>query len=89
VQDLAERFAMLVAFVFVVGEDCVSVGALAPSGALVRECGRIFAAEVLVDAVKHTFLAKFNDIRPGVYREFFRRAPARPRDAYLLTLCFS
>jgi hypothetical protein len=28
-----------------------------------------------VDVLKHSSLAKFNDIRPGVYREFFRYLP--------------
>lgn len=77
-QDLAERFTLIVALLFVVGEELVSSGAV--EAALVWQCCRIYATEILVDVVKHSAMAKFNDIRPGIYREFFRcvfRGPCR------------
>lgn len=71
-QDLAERFALVVSLVFVIGEDLLSTGSLQPSPAMVWACARIFACEVMVDILKHTALSKFNSIRPPTYREFFR-----------------
>lgn len=71
-QDLEERFTLFVALVFVVAEDVLSTGQLSLDLKLVRECLKIFLCEILVDILKHVTLAKFNNIRPGTYREFFR-----------------
>ena len=74
-QDLAERFTLIVALLFVIGEErAASSSFAAGDGQLVRECIKIFATEILVDVLKHSSLAKFNDVRPGMYREFFRCA---------------
>jgi len=32
----------------------------------------VFLCEVLVDVIKHSFLAKFNEIKPGAYSEFLQ-----------------
>ncbi|KAG0559333.1 hypothetical protein KC19_10G097500 [Ceratodon purpureus] len=34
--------------------------------------GMVFLCEVLVDVIKHSFLAKFNEIKPGAYSEFLQ-----------------
>eukprot|EP00891_Asterochloris_glomerata_P007670 jgi/Astpho2/7670/Aster-02552 len=39
---------------------------------LLRRCAYVFAAEVVIDIIKHAVLGKFNEIRPGVYREFMK-----------------
>ena len=69
---MIERFTLLVALAFVLGEEQAAHSSFAGEGYLVWECGKIFATEVLVDMLKHSALAKFNDVRPGMYREFFR-----------------
>jgi hypothetical protein len=69
-QDLAERFTLGVALAFVLGEELMSSGIIEQD--LVWQCCKILAFEVIVDVVKHSAMAKFNDIRPGIYREFFR-----------------
>jgi hypothetical protein len=55
---------------FVLGEELISSGNVEQN--LVWQCCNILAFEVIVDVVKHSAMAKFNDIRPGIYREFFR-----------------
>jgi hypothetical protein len=67
---LAERFTLGVALTFVLGEELISSGAVEQN--LMWQCCKILATEVVVDVVKHSAMAKFNDIRPGIYREFFR-----------------
>lgn len=73
-QDLEERFTLFVALAFVVAEDLLSTGQLLVDGSMVWECVKIFLCEILVDILKHVTLAKFNNVRPGTYREFFRYA---------------
>ena len=49
-------------------------------------CGsaaKFFIAEVCIDIIKHAVLGKFNEIRPGVYREFLKVS------ALPLALCFA
>ena len=43
-----------------------------PNAGLLWQCGQILAAEVAIDVLKHAVLGRFNEIRPGVYREFMR-----------------
>ena len=43
-----------------------------PNQDLLWQCGQIFAAEVAIDVAKHAVVGKFNEIRPGVYREFMK-----------------
>jgi hypothetical protein len=71
-QDLEERFTLFVALAFVIAEDLLSTGQMLLDWAIVRECVKIFLCEILVDVLKHVTLAKFNNVRPGTYREFFR-----------------
>jgi hypothetical protein len=71
-QDIVERCHLLVVLAFVVVEDVSNSGGWAPAGATLWECGRIFVWEVVIDVVKHAVLGKFNDIRPGIHREYMR-----------------
>lgn len=43
-----------------------------PNQDLLWQCGQIFLAEVTIDVAKHAVVGKFNEIRPGVYREFMK-----------------
>ena len=43
-----------------------------PNAELLRRCTYVFAAEMVIDVIKHAVLGKFNEIRPGVYREFMK-----------------
>ena len=43
-----------------------------PNVELLRRCAYVFAAEMVIDVIKHAVLGKFNEIRPGVYREFMK-----------------
>ncbi len=36
------------------------------------ESARILGAEVVIDVLKHAVLGKFNDMRPGIYREYMK-----------------
>ncbi len=47
-------------------------GSPRPSPELLRRCGYIFGAEILIDITKHAVLSKLNDIRPAVYQRFMR-----------------
>jgi hypothetical protein len=37
---------------------------------LPQNASLVFMCEVLIDAIKHSFLAKFNEIKPVAYSEF-------------------
>ena len=39
---------------------------------VVQNAGMVFLCEILVDVIKHSFLAKFNEIKPGAYSEFLQ-----------------
>lgn len=71
-QDIVERFHLLVVLSFVVAEDVSNSGSWLPAGTTVLECARIFGWEIVIDITKHAVLGKFNDIRPGIYREYTR-----------------
>ncbi|KAI3435954.1 hypothetical protein D9Q98_002012 [Chlorella vulgaris] len=71
-QDVVERFHLLLVLAFVVVEEMGNSGARTPNPVLLAGCVRIYAGEVVIDIIKHAVLGKFNEIRPGVYREFMR-----------------
>lgn len=72
-QDMTERFHIFVCVVFVAMEMALRTGFhLAQVDKVVSLGLTIFAAEVLVDVIKHSVLGKFNQIRPGVYSEFLK-----------------
>ena len=57
---------------FVVAEEMSNAERATPSSSLLWQCCQILAAEVAIDVLKHAVLGRFNEIRPGVYREFMR-----------------
>ena len=71
-QDVVERCHLALALAFVVVEAAADarVGGTASARALLHRCVGVLAAELAIDVVKHAVLARFNDVRPGVYREF-------------------
>ena len=71
-KDIVERFHLLVVLAFVAAEDAANGGGWLPAPPTLFECARIFGWEVAIDITKHAVLGKFNDIRPGVYREYAR-----------------
>jgi hypothetical protein len=80
-QDAVERFHLLVVLAFVLAEEAGggaggggAGGAGAAPGArrALRQCAYVLLAEAVIDVAKHAVLGKFNEVRPGVYREFTR-----------------
>lgn len=69
-QDVVERFHLIIVLAFVLVEEMSGTGAALPSARLMSHMGYILLAEVVIDVTKHAVLGKFNEIRPGVYREF-------------------
>ncbi len=69
-QDIVERFHLLTILLFVVVEDMDSSATWTPAVPILWECARIMGSEVVIDVLKHAVLGKFNDVRPGIYREF-------------------
>jgi len=65
-----ERFNLLVMLSFVVVEEMDSAASWSPPPDYLRVCGLMVAAEVVIDIIKHAVLGKFNEVRPGLYREF-------------------
>ena len=71
-QDVVERFHLCLSLAFVLAEEMGSSGRWLPNPFLLSRCAQIFGAEICIDVIKHAVLGKFNEIRPGVYREFTR-----------------
>ncbi len=69
-QDVVERFHLIIVLAFVLVEEMSGTGAALPSARLLGQVGYVLLAEVVIDVTKHAVLGKFNEIRPGVYREF-------------------
>ncbi|KAG1677819.1 hypothetical protein FOA52_008583 [Chlamydomonas sp. UWO 241] len=70
--DVVERFQLMCVLVFIIVEDMDSSATFVPSSSILRESLRILGAEVVIDIVKHACVGKFNDVRPGIYREYMR-----------------
>lgn len=71
-QDVVERFHLCLSLLFVVAEEMDNSSTWVPNASLLWKCSQIFMAEVCIDVIKHAVLGKFNEIRPGVYREFLK-----------------
>lgn len=72
-QDIVERFHMMMLMMFVIIEDMDtsdSWGSL--NWQLLLQVSGILASELVADTTKHAVVGKFNVIRPGVYREYMR-----------------
>ncbi|EFJ52305.1 hypothetical protein VOLCADRAFT_86592 [Volvox carteri f. nagariensis] len=75
--DAVERFHLLVVLSFVVVEEMDSAGSWLPPHDYLRVCVLMVAAEVVIDIIKHAVLGKFNEVRPGLYREFHQELCAK------------
>ena len=69
---MVERCHLLLTLAFVTVEEMVNSGTPGLQPALVRRCAAVFGAEVVIDIIKHAVLGRFNQIRPGVYRDFMK-----------------
>ena len=76
-QDVVERFHLGLAMLFVIAEEMDNTTSSLPNMGLIWKCTQIFLAEIVIDVTKHAVLGKFNEIRPGVYREYTRVIPVR------------
>ncbi|MCO5607983.1 hypothetical protein L7F22_062185 [Adiantum nelumboides] len=67
--DTVERFHIVAHLFFVFAQNFL--GAHEPwLHAFAWNAGMVFLCEILVDVIKHAFLAKFNEIKPTAYSEF-------------------
>lgn len=71
-QDTVERFHLIAVLLFVIVEEMTSSGHSFVNQRLLMQCFYVFMSEVVIDVVKHAVLGKFNEVRPGVYREFMK-----------------
>ncbi|KAH7289317.1 hypothetical protein KP509_31G069900 [Ceratopteris richardii] len=67
--DTVERFHIVAHLFFVLAQNFLA--AHEPwLNAFAWNAGMVFVCEILVDVIKHAFLAKFNEIKPSAYSEF-------------------
>lgn len=67
--DTVERFHIVAHLLFVLAQNLLA--AHEPwLHAFAWNAGMVFLCEVLVDVIKHAFLAKFNEIKPAAYSDF-------------------
>ena len=71
-QDVVERFHLIAVLLFVVVEEMVNSGQNVPNPRLLRQCVYVFFSEMCIDVIKHAVLGKFNEVRPGMYREYMK-----------------
>ncbi|CAL6348288.1 unnamed protein product [Bathycoccus prasinos] len=73
--DIIERVHLTVCLLFVAAQRIIAAGSI--SGGLTKkfatDCLLVLGSEVFVDIVKHSFMAKFNSLRPATYRQYFRQ----------------
>ena len=73
--DIIERVHLTVCLLFVAAQRIIAAGSI--SGGLTKkfatDCLLVLGSEVFVDIVKHSFMAKFNSLRPATYRRYFRQ----------------
>ncbi|XP_066386263.1 protein POLLEN DEFECTIVE IN GUIDANCE 1-like isoform X2 [Miscanthus floridulus] len=67
--DIIERFHITAFLLFVLAQNILE--AEGPwFDSFLTNASLVFLCEVLIDAIKHSFLAKFNEIKPVAYSEF-------------------
>lgn len=72
-QDMVERFHIFTCILFIAVENILHrPDDLRLDAHLAVQLASIMMCEVLVDVLKHSFLGKFNEIKPGVYGEYLR-----------------
>lgn len=69
--DTVERFHIMAHLVFVLAQNIQNTEEFW-LWSFVSNAGMVLLCEVLVDVIKHSFLAKFNEIKPGAYSEFLQ-----------------
>ncbi|KAF8734323.1 hypothetical protein HU200_014547 [Digitaria exilis] len=67
--DIIERFHITAFLVFVLAQNILEAEGPWFDSFLIN-ASLVFLCEVLIDAIKHSFLAKFNEIKPVAYSEF-------------------
>jgi hypothetical protein len=73
--DVIERVHLCVCLMFVTAQRIMAAGNLemALTRKFLNDIALVMGSEIFVDVVKHSFMAKFNGLRPGVYRRFYRQ----------------
>ena len=72
IQDIVEHFHISICLIFVLIENMLLTNTTLPSYQMLMKCLAILGAEVVVDVIKHSFLGKFQNIKPGVYSEYLK-----------------
>ncbi|XP_047088436.1 protein POLLEN DEFECTIVE IN GUIDANCE 1-like [Lolium rigidum] len=67
--DIIERFHITAFLLFVLAQNILEAEGPWFDSFLIN-ASLVFMCEVLIDAIKHSFLAKFNEIKPVAYSEF-------------------
>ncbi|PAN45361.1 hypothetical protein PAHAL_9G113200 [Panicum hallii] len=67
--DIIERFHITAFLLFVLAQNILEAEGPWFDSFLIN-ASLVFLCEVLIDAIKHSFLAKFNEIKPVAYSEF-------------------
>ncbi|KAH9321412.1 hypothetical protein KI387_016051, partial [Taxus chinensis] len=67
--DTVERFHIMAHIIFVLAQNILEAESQWFWSFVTNSC-LIWGCEVLVDVIKHAFLAKFNEIKPAAYSEF-------------------
>lgn len=67
--DIIERFHIMAFLLFVLAQNILEAEGPWFDSFLIN-ASLVFLCEVLIDAIKHSFLAKFNEIKPVAYSEF-------------------
>ncbi|OAY83308.1 Protein POLLEN DEFECTIVE IN GUIDANCE 1 [Ananas comosus] len=67
--DIVERFHITAFLLFVLAQNILEAEGTWFESFLINAL-LVYLCEVLIDAIKHSFLAKFNEIKPIAYSEF-------------------
>ncbi|CAN6466748.1 unnamed protein product [Victoria cruziana] len=67
--DTIERFHITAYIIFVLAQNILEAEG-SWFGSFLTNAALVYMCEVLIDLIKHSFLAKFNDIKPEAYSEF-------------------
>ncbi|UPQ97185.1 Tapt1/CMV membrane protein receptor [Chloropicon primus] len=71
-QDIVEHFHISICLLFVLIENMLLTNAYLPSYKLAVQCGMVLGTEIVVDIMKHAFVGKFQNLKPGVYSEYLK-----------------
>ena len=73
--DVIERVHLCVCLLFVTAQRITAAGSIevALTRKFMNDIVLVMGSEVFVDIIKHSFMAKLNGLRPGVYRRFYRQ----------------